>query len=170
MEQILKTPGMVIAVLSNAPCQKEGPHAPFLRRLPWGVFVGAVLGACVQGSTTKALQPPRTVHSWRAKAALQRIGPHDLRLHYLGRVDRRTNAPMLSDTWETPIPALSSARAGIKQAMERRRRQGDLHLAFLEFPQQTDADGYGCDWHPSLAKHAHMADELVALLRSLRVW
>lgn len=35
---------------------------------------------------------------------------------------------------------------------------------------QVEADGYGCDWHPSAKTNAKMADLLTAKLKTLLGW
>lgn len=46
------------------------------------------------------------------------------------------------------------------------RAAEDKNLALLELGTQDQADGLGCDYHPSLATHQKMADKLVAALKA----
>jgi lysophospholipase L1-like esterase len=47
---------------------------------------------------------------------------------------------------------------------------GDDRLRYLEIAVQADADGYGCDWHPSDVTAGKMATALVAEIRELTGW
>lgn len=51
-----------------------------------------------------------------------------------------------------------------------RASAGDTNLALLELASQLEADGYGCDYHPSLATHQKMAGQLVATLKADLGW
>jgi lysophospholipase L1-like esterase len=47
---------------------------------------------------------------------------------------------------------------------------GDDRVDYLEIAVQAEADGYGCDWHPSEATAGKMATVLVAKIRELTGW
>jgi lysophospholipase L1-like esterase len=81
-----------------------------------------------------------------------------------------TVGPMLSDSSPVGELQLSAARLFVHQAATAQRQTGDLRVGFLEFPMQTDAQGYGCDWHPNLATHAAMAKKLTGALRDALGW
>lgn len=59
--------------------------------------------------------------------------------------------------------ALGAARAWIAEALKERERQGDAVL-FLELAMQDGSDGYGCQYHPSAARHRRMAAEVGKML------
>ena len=46
----------------------------------------------------------------------------------------------------------------------------DSKVHFVEFAEQAAADGYGCDWHPSIATNEIMADTLAAAIRTQLGW
>jgi len=63
-------------------------------------------------------------------------------------------------------PALVSARTWMKEAVKQREAQHDA-VHFLELAMQDGSDGYGCQYHPSPARHRRMAGELERALRPL---
>jgi lysophospholipase L1-like esterase len=63
-------------------------------------------------------------------------------------------------------PALDSARLWTKEAVKAREARGD-EVHFLELAMQDGSDGYGCQYHPSPARHRRMAGELEKVLRPL---
>ena len=62
--------------------------------------------------------------------------------------------------------ALDLARAWMKEAVKQREAEGDT-VHFLELATQDGSDGYGCQYHPSQARHRRMAGELETVLRPL---
>jgi lysophospholipase L1-like esterase len=78
--------------------------------------------------------------------------------------------PALSDSWPEGRSALTTARAGIRGAVDALSAGGDGRIRFIEFPLQTGANGYGCDWHPSLKTHEMMAEQLETELRETMGW
>jgi hypothetical protein len=50
----------------------------------------------------------------------------------------------------------------IDQAIALREHAGDMELQRIALHE--DARGWGCDWHPSAATHAAMAERLVPAL------
>jgi lysophospholipase L1-like esterase len=87
-----------------------------------------------------------------------------LRLKYPATFFVLTIGPMLSDT------SLAAIKGHIQAVIQTRADEGDTQMSFLEFPVQTGADGYGCDWHPSGATDAKMATLLVAELKTRLGW
>jgi lysophospholipase L1-like esterase len=75
-----------------------------------------------------------------------------------------TNGPLLSGS------DLSTARSYIESAVETRVMAGDAQVRTFDLLPVDPADGYGCDWHPSLATHQVMADTLTATLRAELGW
>jgi len=94
----------------------------------------------------------------------------EVRSHYPSAAILCTVGPVLSDTWPEGRKALTQARQAIKSAVDTLRQGGDAKVSFLEFPQQTEVNGYGCDWHPSLKTHEIMAGLLEKELRATMSW
>ena len=88
--------------------------------------------------------------------ALRRAYPHAHLVACIG--------PMLQDA-PPRADELTVAREQIGRAVEEFCRQVDNNISALEFPAQTAADGYGSDYHPSLATHRAMAERLAEHLR-----
>ena len=63
------------------------------------------------------------------------------------------------------------ASAYLKAVISERATAGDKNLTLLEFgTQDANADGVGCDYHPSLKTHQKMADKLQAALKTDLGW
>jgi lysophospholipase L1-like esterase len=75
-----------------------------------------------------------------------------------------TIGPMLSGT------SLTAIKGHLQAVIQTRLGEGDSQMSFLEFPMQTGADGYGCDWHPNAATNAKMATLLTAELKTRLGW
>lgn len=89
----------------------------------------------------------------------------DLRAHYPSARFFLAIGTMLSG--ESYTKALSY----LKAVIEARASAGDKNLTLLEFgSQDANADGLGCDYHPSLKTHQKMADKLVAALKADMGW
>ena len=65
---------------------------------------------------------------------------------------------------------LTAIRGHLQNVIATRSNEGDANLSYLEFPVQQQADGYGCDWHPSAATNAKMATLLTAHLKAHLGW
>lgn len=65
---------------------------------------------------------------------------------------------------------LEGARKHLQAIIKTRAGEGDSKMSYLEYPPQAQADGYGCDWHPSAKTNAKMADLLVAELKKQLSW
>jgi lysophospholipase L1-like esterase len=72
--------------------------------------------------------------------------------------------PMLAD------PVLSEARALLAGVVADARAAGGAPVDLLELPQQSAANGFGCDGHPSAATHRLLAAQLTAALRPAMGW
>jgi lysophospholipase L1-like esterase len=66
--------------------------------------------------------------------------------------------------------SLTAIRTHLKEVIKTRASEGDTKMSYLEYPVQVAADGYGCDWHPSVATQAKMAALLVAELKKQLAW
>jgi lysophospholipase L1-like esterase len=124
--------------------------------------------------------------SWQADAVVVNLGTNDfstssdptqeefetaytallarVRTAYPNAVVLCTVGPMLSGV------ELNTARAYIGGAVQRRIDAGDSKVKTFEFAPQESADGYGCDWHPSLRTHELMATRLSEVLRDELGW
>ena len=58
----------------------------------------------------------------------------------------------------------------IENVVQARIAQGDTKVTSFVLPATDANDGFGCDWHPSLATHERMAEALVAALRAELGW
>lgn len=65
---------------------------------------------------------------------------------------------------------LTAARTHLQAVISTRSGEGDKRMSYLEFPVQQQADGYGCDWHPSAKTNAKMAVLLEAELKARLSW
>ena len=79
-------------------------------------------------------------------------------------------SPLLSDVWPAGTHTRSAVRTLLQGAVEFRKSQGDGHVMYLEHALVTEAEGLGCDWHPSRLSHARMAQELTAALSKNLGW
>jgi len=65
----------------------------------------------------------------------------------------------------------AKASTYLKAVIAARATAGDTNLTLLEFGiQDGNADGLGCDYHPSLKTHQKMADKLQAALKADLGW
>ena len=65
---------------------------------------------------------------------------------------------------------LGTVKGYIQNAVDARIAAGDERVTTFDLPTQNGANGYGCDWHPSLATHEIMAEVLVNVLRDEMGW
>ncbi|MGO9834580.1 MAG: SGNH/GDSL hydrolase family protein [Polyangiaceae bacterium] len=93
-----------------------------------------------------------------------------LRAHYAAAEIVCTLGPMLRDSVPPGTMSRTQAGAYIEAAVKEARAAGDAHVRYLAFDEQQARDGYGCDWHPSLATHRLMAVKLEALVREITGW
>lgn len=89
----------------------------------------------------------------------------DLRGYYPSARFFLAVGPMLSGD------SYTKAAAYLKAVIDARSSAGDKNLSVLEFgTQDGNADGLGCDYHPSLKTHQKMADKLIAALKADLAW
>jgi lysophospholipase L1-like esterase len=79
-------------------------------------------------------------------------------------------SPLLSDQWPPGENARSTARAGIEKAIDALKARGDSRVFLVEHALETDAEGWGCDWHPSRVAQKRMADELTGPIAKNLGW
>jgi lysophospholipase L1-like esterase len=65
---------------------------------------------------------------------------------------------------------LPSARDYLTTVVSHFTSAGDSKVHFIEFPQQDGSLGYGEDWHPSVAEHAAIANQLIAQIKADLGW
>jgi lysophospholipase L1-like esterase len=65
---------------------------------------------------------------------------------------------------------LTNARDFINTVVNQLKSAGDSKIHFIEFPMQDGSLGYGEDWHPSVATHAQMANQLVQQIKTDLGW
>ncbi len=89
----------------------------------------------------------------------------DLRAHYpAARFFLAVGTMLSGDGYTQAVTYLNTVIAA-------RAALGDKNLALLELgTQDTNLDGLGCDYHPSLKTHQKMADKLVAALQADLGW
>lgn len=63
---------------------------------------------------------------------------------------------------------LAQAKTYIEKAVAARKAAADANLE--AWSMSVTEDGWGCDWHPSMATHANMAAALTQKLQSLMGW
>ena len=85
-----------------------------------------------------------------------------LRERYPGAFILCTVGPLLSGS------DLETARANIEAAVNSRKQAGDTLVQ--AFAMTTDNPDPGCDWHPSIATHEAMANELIGVVSSALGW
>lgn len=78
--------------------------------------------------------------------------------------------PMLSDGYPPGAAALTTARKYINTVVSELNAGGDARVHFIEFPVQDAANGYGCDWHPSLKTHQLMGAQLASAVAAALGW
>jgi lysophospholipase L1-like esterase len=71
-----------------------------------------------------------------------------------------TVGPLLNGT------DLSTARSYVANAAQARNAAGDARVKSFELTPTNAADGYGCDYHPSLRTHEIMGETLAGVLRA----
>ncbi|HEY4104363.1 MAG TPA: SGNH/GDSL hydrolase family protein [Polyangiaceae bacterium] len=79
-------------------------------------------------------------------------------------------SPLLSDQWPPGENVRSTARAGIEKAIDALKARSDSRVFLVEHALETDAEGWGCDWHPSRAAQKRMADELTGPIAKNLGW
>lgn len=92
-------------------------------------------------------------------ARLRELHPEALLVLALG--------PMLFD--EGKIDFRTLARNAIQATLAEGRARGDAKIEAIEF-WSNPAEGAGCQFHPSLATHRRMADELAKLIETRLGW
>ena len=76
--------------------------------------------------------------------------------------------PMLSDYYPPGEKAWTNAQADVQTAVAARVQAGDRNVHFLAFSPQ--AAPFGEDWHPTLATHRKMAEQLSTKLKAILGW
>ncbi len=79
-------------------------------------------------------------------------------------------SPGLNDDWPPNEHARTRAREAIQAAIARFSSSQSGRAVFFEHAVETEAEGWGCDWHPSRAAHARFANELAAAFAKNLSW
>jgi len=79
-------------------------------------------------------------------------------------------SPMLSDSYPAGEMHRTLERQHLLEVVSTRTTAGDERISFLEIAEQDEADGYGCDYHPSETTQQIMAELLAARIRDLTGW
>lgn len=87
-----------------------------------------------------------------------------VRSHYRDAVILCTIGPMLSGE------DLLRVRSYIDNVVKAFNAAGDAKVGAFELKPQDAADGFGCDWHPSLATHQKLAAQVSQALRAALGW
>jgi lysophospholipase L1-like esterase len=67
-------------------------------------------------------------------------------------------------------PDLDHVRAWNREVVARRIALGDVRCRVFSFDIQSEADGFGSDFHPNVRTHAKMADKLIAAIGKETGW
>lgn len=73
-------------------------------------------------------------------------------------------SPMLSE------PSRTLLRGYVEGAIAARAAAGDTDVTLVDVDEQKEADGYGCDYHPSAATQKAIAAKVVARVKALTGW
>lgn len=79
-------------------------------------------------------------------------------------------SPMLSDGWPAGRKTRSTSIGYIQRVVRERQEKGQTRVHYLEFATQSQANGLGSDWHPSIKTHALMAEVFTAALAKDLGW
>ena len=75
--------------------------------------------------------------------------------------------PPVEDAWPPNVHAWTRMRRYITAAA---RRLGDNNVHVIALPPEDPADGLGCDYHPTLARHAKVARAITETLQHVMSW
>jgi lysophospholipase L1-like esterase len=103
-----------------------------------------------------AVDPDQATFVAGYRALLTRIRGHYPNAHILC-----TNGPMLSGA------DLATLRGYLQSVVT---ELSDPKVSTFEIPPQDGSDGFGCDWHPSAARHQKVAAVVEAALRDALGW
>jgi lysophospholipase L1-like esterase len=79
-------------------------------------------------------------------------------------------SPMLTDSYPEGEQRRTKSLAALNRIVEARKTGGDAKVALLTIDEQTDADKYGCDYHPSTITAQKMGARLAGFLKSTLGW
>lgn len=90
-----------------------------------------------------------------------------VRGHYPHATIYLATGSMMSDLWPPGVKALSTVKEYLAQVVN---DLGDANVRRIDFPTQSPDDGYGADWHPSLATDRKMGDQFAAAVAADLGW
>jgi len=123
--------------------------------------------------------------SWQPQAVVVNLGTNDFSTHrdppeaqfeaaYVALLERiRAHYPdavILCTIGPVVFDGLPEAEKTISRAVHSRVAAGDAKVKAFELAPTDPANGYGCDWHPSLRTHQTMAKRLTAVLKTELGW
>jgi lysophospholipase L1-like esterase len=76
--------------------------------------------------------------------------------------------PMMSDGYPAGYQAWTSIRADVGAAIDTLTTGGDTNVFYLAFAPQSSP--YGEDWHPTVATHQTMANQLATFIEQTKGW
>ncbi|HEY8079436.1 MAG TPA: SGNH/GDSL hydrolase family protein [Labilithrix sp.] len=79
-------------------------------------------------------------------------------------------AASLNDDYPVGYAAYTNVKNAVTQVVSTRSAAGDAKIYTFEFTRATDADLTGCEYHPNPMKHAAMAAEAIAFIKSKTGW
>jgi lysophospholipase L1-like esterase len=95
----------------------------------------------------------------------------DVRGHYPDAFLLLAVGSMLSDSYPVGAMQLTKVKGYLEGIVAARKGAGDTAVGFVDLGEQNGVeDGIGCDYHPSIATHAKMADKLVAAIQAAKGW
>ena len=79
--------------------------------------------------------------------------------------------PMMTDNWPPDTKALTTLQKYMVNVIGLRAAVADDNIQVLEFATQDEAkEGIGSDWHPTVAAHRRMANDLVTAIKRDLHW
>jgi lysophospholipase L1-like esterase len=79
-------------------------------------------------------------------------------------------APSLNDGYPPGYKAYTNVSTALTQVVSARNAGGDANVYYFEFTRSVSADLTACNYHPNPAKHAKMAVEATAFIKSKTGW
>jgi lysophospholipase L1-like esterase len=141
------------------------PAWDFARIVPDAVVV--MLGANDYGKENDASTPPTLTAFKTRYAALLTF----VREKYPGAHVFTVLTPTVTDDYPAGWSARTNLRNAFSQTVADRNRAGDARSYFVEVtPTATDDDLTACDYHPGLALHRRIADQVLAVMKQKTGW
>lgn len=88
-------------------------------------------------------------------------------LNFIKRIRKAHEKAAVLCTLGVMNPALNGS---VRHAVERANMLGDENIFFLELPLQSESDGMGTDYHPTIKTHDKVAKILVEFIKEHGLW